>query len=155
MISNSIKEYIDNNIGGCENKLELAYSVYVLLGKVLYYSPLYARYKIDNLLPSIDNISLDNPFVNCSTWSRLYNQLLLSYGIDSKTIGDENTHELVEFNIDDIKVRADATIYMPDDIFDVSSDLTNIKFGLDILYFRLVNNQYRDIFNESIIQMIY
>ena len=41
-------------------------------------------------------------------------------------------------------------MYLPDNIFDVSSDLTNIKFGLDILYFRLVNNQYRDIFNESI-----
>ncbi len=146
MISRSIKEYIDNNIVDCNNDLEIAYTIYILLGKVLYYSPLYVRYKLDNLLPS--NISLDNPYVNCGTWSSLYNELLLSYGIDSRVVGDK--HKYVEFNNGDMKVRADATLYLPDDVFDVSSDLTNIKFGLDILYFRLINNKYRDEFNKSI-----
>ena len=52
----------------------------------------------------------------------------------------------VEFNIDNYVVRADATLYLPDNIFDVSSDLTNIKFGLDNIYFGLINNQYREEF---------
>ena len=141
MISKSLKEYIDNNIGDCNNDLEKAYTIYILLGKVLYYSPLYVRYKLDNLVPEVDSVSIDNPFVNCNTWSSVYNELLLEYGIDSKVLGDK--HKYVEFNADNMKVRADATVYLPDDVFDVSSDLTNIKFGLDILYFRLINNQYR------------
>ena len=148
MISRSIKEYIDSNVDNCNNDLELAYTIYILLGKVLYYSPLYVKYKLDNLIPSINSVSLDNPYVNCNTWSRLYNELLLEYGIDSKVIGDK--HKLVEFNTNKYKVRADATIYIPDDIFDVSSDLTNIKYGLDILYFKLINNEYRDDFNKNI-----
>ena len=148
MISKSLKNYIDNNIGECNNDLEIAYTIYILLGKVLYYSPLYVRYKLNNLIPDVDSISLDNPYVNCETWSMLYNEVLNEYGIDSKVIGDK--HKQVEFNADKYKVRADATIYLPDDVFDVSSDLTNIKFGLDILYFRLINNQYRKDFNENI-----
>ena len=148
MISKSIRDYIDNNIVDCNNKLELAYTIYILLGKVLYYSPLYVRYKLDNLIPDVDSITLDNPYVNCITWSKLYNEILKEYGINSKIYGDK--HKLVEFNIDNYVVRADATLYLPDNIFDVSSDLTNIKFGLDILYFRLVNNEYKEEFNKSI-----
>ena len=148
MISRSLKEYIDNNIDFCNNKLELAYTIYILLGKVLYYSPFYARYKLNNLLPDISSISLDNPYVNCETWSKLYNEILNLYGIDSRVDGDK--HKRVEFDADKYKVRADATIYLPDDVFDISSDLTNIKFGLDILYFQLINNQYRKDFNKSI-----
>lgn len=148
MISKSLIDYIDSNIADCNNKLELAYTIYILLGKVLYYSPLYVRYKLDNLIPEIDSISLDNPYVNCDTWSRLYNRILIKYGIDSMVFGD--THKKVELNIGDYLIRADATLYLPDDVFDVSSDLTNIKFGLDVLYFNLINNEFRDEFNESI-----
>ena len=60
MVSNSIKEYIDKNITS-DNALELAYEIYILLGKVLYYSPLYAKYKLDNLIPELDRIRIDNP----------------------------------------------------------------------------------------------
>lgn len=148
MISNSLKEYIDNNIKDCNNELDLAYTIYVLLGKVLYYSPLYVRYKLDNLVPDVNSISLDNPYVNCNTWSELYNELLLEYGIDSKVLGDK--HKYVDFIADGMKVRGDATVYLPDDVFDVSSDLANIKFGLDILYFRLINNNYRKEFIKTI-----
>ena len=63
MISNSIKAYIKDNIGECHNDIETAYSIYILLGKVLYYSPLYAKYKLDNLIPQIDRIRIDNPYV--------------------------------------------------------------------------------------------
>ena len=151
MISKSIKEYIDNNISECNNDLELAYTIYYLLGKVLYYSPLYARYKLDNLVPEVDRITLDNPYVNCNTWSELYNEILNLYGIESKVIGDK--HKKVEFIADKYKLRADATIYLPDDVFDIASDLTNIKFGLDIIHFQLINNQYRKDFNKSIDQV--
>ena len=147
MISKTIKNYIDNNISECSNKLELAYTIYCLLGKKLYYSPLYVKYKNDLEL-YVNEISLDNPFVNCFTWSELYNELLNVYGIDSKVIG--NKHKLVEINLDKFKIRADATVYLPDGLIDVSSDLTNIKFGLDVLFFNLVNLENRNEFKKTI-----
>lgn len=148
MASKSLKNYIDNNIQDCNNDLEVAYTIYILLGKVLYYSPLYARYKMNSLVPNVDNISIYDPYVNCTTWSELYNELLLDYGIDSKIMGDK--HKCVEFKVGDMIVRGDATIYLPNGLFDISSDLTNIKCGLDILYFRLIDNRYRKEFNKSI-----
>jgi len=148
MASKSLKNYIDKNIQDCNNDLEIAYTIYILLGKVLYYSPLYARYKMNSLVPDVDSISIYNPYVNCNTWSDLYNELLLEYGIDSRVMGDK--HKYVEFSISDMVVRGDATIYLPDGIFDISSDLTNIKYGLNILYFRLNDNKYRDEFNKTI-----
>ena len=148
MISDSIKEYINNNIGECNNKLEIAYTIYILLGKVLYYSPLYYRYKSDDLLPDIGSITLDNPYVNDDTWSRLYKEILNEYGIESEIKGDK--HKRLEFDVDNYRIRTDATVYNTNDVFDISSDLTNIKFGLDIIYFQLINNQYRESFLENI-----
>ena len=144
MISDSIKEYVNNNISECKNKLELAYTIYILLGKALYYSPSYYKNKSKDLLPDLSNITLDNPYVNDDTWSRLYSELLKEYGIESEILG--NKQKRVEFNVYKYKIRTDATVYSPDDVFDVSSDLTNIKFGLGVSHFQLINNQYRKSF---------
>ena len=148
MVSKSILEYINDNIKDCSNECELAYTIYILLGEKLFYSPLYVRYRLDSVLPEINKIGLDNPFVNCETWSKLYNEVLHLYGIDSRVIGD--SHKLVEIKIGEMVIRADATIYLPNGLFDISSDLTNLKFGLDILYFRLIDNNYREEFNRCI-----
>lgn len=147
MVSSSIRNYITNNTVDCISEFDLAYTIYALLCKKMYYSSLFAKYKDVNKTPAVEEISLDNPFVNCYTWSSLYNDLLQEYDIDSHV--DGKFHKYVELKADDICVRADATIYMPEDFFDVASDLTNIKYGLDLLYFRLVNVRDREIFNEK------
>ena len=148
MISNSIKNYISSNIGNNNRDLELSYIIYILLAKKLFYSPLFVKNKKIEELPTVDEITLDNPYVNCQTWSELYNELLHEYNIDSHI--DGKFHKLVEFTADNIPVRADATLYMPEEIYDVASDLTNIKFGLDALYFRPKNSRNRDEFLDRI-----
>ena len=149
MISNSIKTYIKDNIGECHNDIETAYSIYILLGKVLYYSPLYAKYKLDNLIPQIDRIRIDNPYVNCNTWAILYNELLKEYNINSNIKGNNN-HKYVEINTNNSIIRCDSTLYLKDHLLGYTSDLTNIKYGLDILFFNLMNNTNREEFNNSI-----
>ena len=147
MISSSIRDYITNNTIDCNGEFDLAYTIYALLCKKMYYSPLFAKYKDTKLTPVVEEISLDNPFVNCYTWSSLYNELLHEYNIDSHI--DGRFHKYVELKADGISVKADATIYMPEDFFDVASDLTNIKYGLDLLYFRSENVRDRERFNKK------
>lgn len=149
MISKSIRDYISNNISYNSNNIELAYSIYVLLGKALYYSPLYVKYKLDNLVPKSDKIRLDNPFVNCRTWSTLYNELLQEYNIDSKVTGTDK-HSLVEFEAKGSIIRCDATLYLKDELIGYTSDLANIKFGFDILFFNLIKGNNREEFRNSI-----
>lgn len=148
MVSKSLKDYINDNIKDCKNELDLAYTIYILLGKELYYSPLYERYKDSNLVPNVEDISLDNPYVNTDTWSKLYSEILNNYGIETNIFPGKNKE--VDFNVDEFKVRTAGTLYISNDVFDVSSDLTNIKFGLDVIYFGLINNQYREEFLYNI-----
>ena len=147
MVSNSIKEYIDKNITS-DNALELAYEIYILLGKVLYYSPLYAKYKLDNLIPELDRIRIDNPYINCITWSSLYDEILKLYDIDSNVVGAG--HKAVEIRTDGYRIIGDQTLYLGNSVFDESSDLANIKFGLSITQFRLRNHESKEDFYKRL-----
>ena len=141
MISNEIREYIKNNLPICNNKLELAYAIYILLGQVLYYSPEYANTKDVNVVSKPEEVTLKNPYIICYTWSPIYNALLKEYGINSYIDNRNKEHSLVIIEDNDIKITADVTKASNCSVYDVSNDLASIKFGLDINFFYLTPNQ--------------
>lgn len=137
MVSKEIKDYIKNNLPTCNNKIELAYAIYVLLGQILYYSPIYATTKNKKLVLPSYRVTVKNPYVICYTWSEIYNSLLNEYGISSYIDDRNKEHSLVTMEIDGIEITADATKSSNCSVFDISNDLTSIKFGLDINFFCL------------------
>ena len=141
MVSKEIKDYIKSNLPVCDNKIELAYAIYILLGQILYYSPIYATTKNKKLLLPSQAVTLSNPYVICYTWSEIYNSLLNEYGINSYIDDRNKEHSLVGMEIDGIEIIADATKSSNCNIYDISNDLTSIKFGLDINFFCLVPGQ--------------
>ncbi len=126
-VSKSIINYIDSNLEKYSNNLELAFMIYVLINKVLCYSPNYAFSKY-NEVPSIEDITLDKPYVNCHTWSLLYCNILTHYGIYSRVIRDD-LHSHVEIHTNGVVIVADATKVLLGDGMDYTSDLCNYKFG--------------------------
>lgn len=141
MISKDLEKYIEDNLPKCTNKLELAYAIYILLAKVLHYSPLFATTKKLNTVPKPEEVTLDNPYVICYTWSEIYKAILQKYGIDSTIDNRNKEHSYVVFEADGIQIIADATKSSFCSVYDISNDLTSIKFGLDINFFNLVPGQ--------------
>lgn len=141
MISKEIREYISKNLPICNNKIEIAYAIYILLGQVLYYSPEYATTKNKKVILDPSEVTLNNPFVICYTWSPIYSELLKEYGINSYIDNRNKEHSLVIIEIDDIKITADATKSSNCNVYDVSNDLASIKFGLDVNFFYLTPGQ--------------
>ena len=134
-ISKSIINYVDSHLENYSNSLELAYMIYVLINKVLCYSPNFAFSK-NNEVPSIEEVTLTNPYVNCHTWSALYCELLSHYGVYSKVVNDE-LHSHVEIFSDGVIVVADATKVLLGDGMDYTSDLCNYKFGFKGVSFNI------------------
>ena len=147
MISNEIREYIRKNLPICNNKLELAYAIYILLGQVLYYNPSYATTKDISTVLNPEYVTLNNPYVICYTWSPIYNELLKEYGINSYIDNRNKEHSLVIIEEDGIKITADATKSSNCSVYDVSNDLTSIKFGLNTNFFYVIPGQ--DNFQEK------
>ena len=79
MLSKELEKYIQDNLPVCNSKLELSYAIYVLLGQVLYYSPLYATTKKLEVVPHPSTVTPSNSYVVCYTWSEIYKELLTKY----------------------------------------------------------------------------
>ncbi len=140
-VSKSIINYIDSNLKEYDNDTELAYMIYVLLNKILCYSPDYAFSRDESKLPNIEDITIDNPYVNCHTWSQLYKQVLNYYGIEASVLTDkDNLHSCVLLTVDGVQIKADGTkIYMGTGIR-YTSDLCNYKFNLPSVSFHLAQS---------------
>ncbi len=137
MISKELEKYLEEKLPTCNSKLELAYAIYILLGQALYYSPIYANTKRKDTVIHPSKVTLDNPFVICYTWSEIYKAALEKYEINAHVDNRNKEHSYVIIDADDIKVTADATKSLFNTVFDLSNDLTSIKFGLDINFFSL------------------
>lgn len=141
MISKELEKYIQDNLPVCNSKLELSYAIYVLLGKVLYYSPLYATTKKLGVVPQPSTVTPNSPFVICYTWSEIYKELLTKYGIEAYIDNRNKSHSFVVFESDGINIMADATKSSFCTVYDISNDLTSIKFNLETNFFNLVPGQ--------------
>ena len=141
MISKELEKYIEENLPECSSKLELAYAIYVLLGQVLYYSPIYATTKRLEVVPHPSTVTPSNPYVICYTWSEIYKELLTKYGIDAYVDNRNKSHSFVVFESDGINLMADATKSSFCSVYDISNDITSIKFGLETNFFNLVPGQ--------------
>ena len=141
MISKELEKYVEENLPVCSNKIELAYAIYILLGKVLYYSPLYATTKRRETVPKPSEVTLLNPYVICYTWSEIYKALLDKYGIKSYVDNRNKEHSYVILEANGIHITADATKSSACFIYDISNDLTSIKFNLDTNFFMLTPGQ--------------
>lgn len=141
MLSKELEKYIEDNLPACESKLELAYAIYVLLAQVLYYSPLYATTKRLDLVSQPNRVTPDNPYVICYTWSEIYKALLTKYGIEAYIDDRNKAHSFVVLESDGINIMADATKSSFCTVYDVSNDITSVKFGLETNFFNLVPGQ--------------
>ena len=141
MLSKELERYIEDNLPTCESKLELAYAIYVLLGKVLYYSPLYAVTKKLAVVLEPRDVTIINPFVICYTWSEIYKAALEKYGIKSYIDNRNKAHSFVVLECDESSIIADATKSSFCNVYDISNDITSIKFGLDTNFFNLIPGQ--------------
>lgn len=141
MLSKELEKYIEEHLPVCSSKLELAYAIYVLLGQVLYYSPLYATTKKLEVVPHPSKVTPSNPFVICYTWSEIYKELLTKYGIEAYIDNRNKSHSFVVFESDGINLMADATKSSFCSVYDISNDITSIKFGLETNFFNLVPGQ--------------
>ena len=147
MLSKELEKYIEDNLPVCNSKLELAYAIYVLLGQVLYYSPLYATTKKIEVVPHPSTVTPKNPFVICYTWSEIYKELLNKYGIEAYIDDRNKSHSFVVLECDGINIMADATKSSFCSLYDISNDISSIKFGLETNFYNLVPGQIN--YNEK------
>lgn len=141
MLSKELEKYIEDNLPVCNSKLELSYAIYVLLGQVLYYSPLYATTKKLEVVPHPSTVTPSNPFVICYTWSEIYKELLKKYGIEAYIDDRNKSHSFVILECDGINIMADATKSSFCSVYDISNDISSIKFGLETNFYNLVPGQ--------------
>lgn len=147
MLSKELEKYIEDNLPVCNSKLELSYAIYVLLGQVLYYSPLYATTKKIEVVPHPSTVTPKNPFVICYTWSEIYKELLNKYGIEAYIDDRNKSHSFVVLECDGINIMADATKSSFCSLYDISNDISSIKFGLETNFYNLVPGQIN--YNEK------
>ena len=140
-VSKSIINYIDSNLKEYDNDTELAYMIYVLLNRILCYSPDYAFSRDESKLPNVEDVTVENPYVNCHTWSQLYRLVLEHYGIVAGINCDLNhEHSCVEVLVDGVRIKADGTkVYMGNGV-NYTSDLCNYKFNLPSVSFHLAQS---------------
>lgn len=136
-------EYIKNNLpDNLESNLEKAIAIYVLLSKVLVYSPIYTIHEELSETNPYSSVTPNNNEVVCVHFSIIYNKLLTMFGIESNLAGDINSHMFVNLNFGTMMIRADATQYgFYDDKFNLS-DMTNMKYGFRIEGFKIFPQFY-------------
>lgn len=124
-------EYIDRFIKEDMTDIEKALVIYLCLGDVLYYSPLFSlNYDYDGVSLASD-VSLDNNEIICKNWAVLYYRLLTKYNIMAKVIKDKG-HYKIEIINDGTYYSVDGTGYGSLGIHYSMSDIARIKFGFKI-----------------------
>lgn len=142
-ISLELVNYIKDNLpDNLDNDLEKAIAIYVLLSKVLVYSPVYTIHEELSETNPFSSVTPYNNEVVCVQFSIIYNKLLTMFGIASNLAGDINSHMFVNLNFGNMMIRADATQYgVYDDKFNLS-DMTNLKYGFRIEGFKIFPQYY-------------
>jgi hypothetical protein len=144
-VSSELINYVDSNLpSNLDTDIEKAIAIYVLLSKILTYSPLYTIHEDISEINGYQNVNLINTDVVCVQFSIIYHKILSLYGIDSNLAGDINTHMYVNLNFGNMMIRADATRYgYYEDRFDLS-DMTNLKYNFLIEGFKIYPVSYSD-----------
>ncbi len=127
----NIKEIILNEIKDKDwSKLEIARYIYIRLGELLVFNPLYlcgsTGTKNRLFYEGIDVENLKDNKVVCSGWAKIYKELLEAVDITAMIAG--NAHNYVLVSIDRTVIEADATAGS-------YSDLTRIKYGDELELF--------------------
>lgn len=144
-VNSELEGYVRNNLPPNLNELELCIAIYVLLAKVLRYSPMYTITENIYDTNAYFDVNLTNNEVVCVQFAIIYSKLLEKYGIDVNLAGDVHSHMYVNIAIGTLMLRADATKYgFYSDQLSLS-DMTNLKYGFMIEGFFLVKNNYTDI----------
>ena len=144
-IDSSLVEYVKCNLpNSLHSDFEKAIGIYVLLAKVLKYSPIYTITKDFHKTTPYFGVTLDNNEVVCVQFSIIYYKLLKMYGIEANLAGNYCSHMFVNLNFGSMMLRADATRYgYYSDQLELS-DLTNTKYDFMIEGFYLHTKQYFD-----------
>lgn len=135
-VDNDLFMYLKINLNDEMSFLEKALAIYLYLGDVLCYSPLF------NLTANYDNTSLtrdvnfNNNEIMCKSWSFLYHRILTKMGISSKVV-KSRFHYKVYIFIDDVIYQADATAYGNYGLCYSMSDIARIKCGFRIEKFTI------------------
>lgn len=144
-VSEDLLLYVKNNLpDSLDNDLEKAIGIYILLSKVLTYSPIYTLNEEYNETNPYQEVNLNNTDVVCVQFSIIYHKILSEFGIDSNLAGDLNTHMYVNLSYGNMMIRADATRYgYYEDRFSLS-DMTNLKYNFLIEGFKIFPVFYGD-----------
>ncbi len=145
-----------------DEKFKYAYNLYIEMGKVLQYDPLYAvasfweKIKIGEKNVNYD--SLTDFRVICTTWAKMYIARLKKAGINAKFVTNEY-HDWVEFSIKNVEIVAD--------LIENQRDIHGIKFGKRITGFHFKDdedidlqkldteiNYYKGIYTDEVLEMI-
>lgn len=108
-----------------EDKFDIAYHIYKRTGQMFEYDHMYfvadQQRKKRMSKKRIDPENVEEWYYTCFSWARLYETLLLSFGIIAKVKGD-GSHDWVIANINDQVYRFDITKDY--------EDIMRMKFGL-------------------------
>lgn len=139
-------------------KMEIARYIYIRLGQLLVFDPLYVygSISVQNRLvyKFVDIENLENNKVICSTWALIYSELLDEFDIENEVRGTRHYYVLV--NIDGYIFKADATEG------NSMLDLGRIKYGDATQNYEAENieeidkkiNYYKGIYLTEIIEML-
>lgn len=151
-VDNDLFMYLKVNLNDEMSSLEKAIAIYLYLGDILCYSPLF------NLTANYDSTSLtrdvnfNNNEIMCKSWSFLYHRILAKMGISSKVV-KSRFHYKVHIFIDDVIYQADATAYGNYGLCYSMSDIARIKCGFKIekftVYKKSSNNNSHTVDDEK------
>lgn len=112
------------------DKLEIAYYLYMRTGQLFEYDPIFpflTKEEKENFIKyCVQAKEITDKYLICFSWSYLYRDLLLSFGIDASVV-EKEFHAFVTFKIVGEKYVAD--------LMNGYEDLFRIKVGLPTLYF--------------------
>ena len=130
-VDSKLLEYIDRFIKEDMTDIEKALVIYLCLGDVLYYSPLFSlSYDYDRVSLTSD-VSLENNEIICKNWAILYHRILTKYNIISKVVKKKG-HYKTEIINDGTYYSVDGTGYGAYGMHYSMSDIARIKFGFKI-----------------------
>ncbi len=111
-LKNTILESMPNEL----SPIEKARWAYIELGKMLNFDEnlnsnpekMYAQVYNKHYEITDDSIIKNNKVI-CTSWSKIYGDILTSLGIENIVQGEKGSHQWVEFKVNDVYIYADAT----------------------------------------------
>lgn len=145
VLNNQLEDYLFKNINNNYNEIEFLFYIYIKLCYLFKYD---SKYIIDRTKSSSyireeqENISVNNPYVICSNFSRFLTKTYNNYtsNINARSIIKNNSsHECINVNIKNknINFMIDGTYTFGD-----FNDLTRAKIGIPFNDIKKLNNDY-------------